>query len=457
MASAVDDKSWIPKVDGGKAPVAIGSSLRKLLRQRKGIQERPSKVPDHEYFAFKYRFKPQNIDTSKPAVLERPGGEGMWSLTRPNTKDENVTWAGGELSSKKGELMCVLIYDESVGTFTLERLDTHMTLQHLPAASTGPPASMAAARQNLKKTQVKNQAARTLDAELEAQLMGDDDDADGSDDMEAVPIASTSNGTRHSNKQSEDDFADLLRQSRTPSAPGMGKGVALAQAEAAKIKAAKAAKAAKVKSNGAGPAAASLASRGKKRSSEEVVQEAPAPAAKPPPPARQTKRRKPSPAPLPPAPPPVLALPTAKSLLVPPEPVIHVTSDDDDDDDMVEVVQDDMIEVDGNTHLDETNGFEDFDRELEQAFSGDDDDDMYEVDADGDGDGMVGTGDDALGRELDAFLDADDDGEGYDDVQQDQGEYVDEGAYDNAYANGNGVHMQHGYDDSSTDSESDDD
>jgi len=59
MAAAATDSSWIPQVEGGKAKVAVGSSLRKYLRQRSGIQERPSKsrVPDHDYFAFKCMFR----------------------------------------------------------------------------------------------------------------------------------------------------------------------------------------------------------------------------------------------------------------------------------------------------------------------------------------------------------------------------------------------------------------
>jgi len=131
-----------------------------------------------------------------------------------------------------------------------------------------------------------------------------------------------------------------------------------------------------------------------------------------------------------------------------------------------------MIEVDPDAEQHDQNAeFDAFERELMSDGDGPEGGD----DADIFGEGY---GDDELSRELDmAFLD--DEGDEGDDGDMEQVEYVDDGAYVNgSYTNGhtNGgervpvavanmsdadpvvsAHVQHAYDDSSTDSESDDD
>ncbi|KAI9001125.1 RNA polymerase II transcription elongation factor-domain-containing protein [Trametes punicea] len=133
MTSTVSN-AWMPS---GRHEINIGSSLMRALKARKGGPVKNSKAkPDREFYSFRYNFKPESVDPTKPGSIEvkKPKDEaGLTSVNvvRPSTQnDHGVNYVGHEKAAR--EYDCVLIYDEELGTFTLEKIESCVTLHHDP-------------------------------------------------------------------------------------------------------------------------------------------------------------------------------------------------------------------------------------------------------------------------------------------------------------------------------------
>ncbi|EIW61799.1 uncharacterized protein TRAVEDRAFT_44622 [Trametes versicolor FP-101664 SS1] len=126
--------AWMPT---GRHEINIGTSLMRSLKARKGGPVKNSKAkPDREFYSFRYNFKPESVDPTKPGSIEikkakEEGGPSSVNVTRPSTQNETgVNYVGQERSAR--DVDCVLIYDEELQTFTLEKIETYLTLQHDP-------------------------------------------------------------------------------------------------------------------------------------------------------------------------------------------------------------------------------------------------------------------------------------------------------------------------------------
>ncbi|KAI0334851.1 hypothetical protein GY45DRAFT_1431340 [Cubamyces sp. BRFM 1775] len=124
--------AWMP---AGRYDVNIGSSLARALKARKGGPVKNGKAKlDREFYSIRYNFKPESVDSTKPGTIEvnKPkdeGGPAQVHIVRPSTQSENgVHFIGGENSQR--EFDCVLIYDEELGTITLEKIDSSVTVNH---------------------------------------------------------------------------------------------------------------------------------------------------------------------------------------------------------------------------------------------------------------------------------------------------------------------------------------
>ncbi|KAI0662967.1 RNA polymerase II transcription elongation factor-domain-containing protein [Cubamyces menziesii] len=124
--------AWMP---AGRHDVNIGSSLARALKARKGGPVKNGKAKlDREFYSIRYNFKPESVDPTKPGTIEvnKPkdeGGSAQVHIVRPSTQNENgVHFIGGETPQR--EFDCVLIFDEELGTFTLEKLDSSVAVTH---------------------------------------------------------------------------------------------------------------------------------------------------------------------------------------------------------------------------------------------------------------------------------------------------------------------------------------
>ncbi|RPD62013.1 hypothetical protein L226DRAFT_535387 [Lentinus tigrinus ALCF2SS1-7] len=119
----------------GKHEVAIGNSLARTLKARKGVPvDAKAAKYSREFYSFRYNFKPESVDTTKAGTIEvkkTETGSSNVTVVRPSTQNEHgVNYTGTETNAR--EFDCVLIYDEQTGTFLLEKLDTMVVLQHDP-------------------------------------------------------------------------------------------------------------------------------------------------------------------------------------------------------------------------------------------------------------------------------------------------------------------------------------
>ncbi|OJT13391.1 hypothetical protein TRAPUB_10157 [Trametes pubescens] len=125
--------AWMPT---GRHEINIGTSLMRSLKARKGGPVKNSKAkPDREFYSFRYNFKPESVDPTKPGSIEikakEEEGHSSVRVTRPSTQNETgVNYVGSGRPAK--DVDCVLIYDEELQTFTLEKIETLLTLQHDP-------------------------------------------------------------------------------------------------------------------------------------------------------------------------------------------------------------------------------------------------------------------------------------------------------------------------------------
>ncbi|KAF8121336.1 RNA polymerase II transcription elongation factor-domain-containing protein, partial [Boletus edulis] len=129
MASV--DAQWMPVT--GRHKVDIGPSLGRALKARKGIAppKRASNLPDREFYSFRYNFKPESIDPDKPGSIEVKRTKESTSVTveRPSAQVRKAHLFKGTEQPVR-EYDCVLVYDEDMGTFTLEKIDSFMTFSY---------------------------------------------------------------------------------------------------------------------------------------------------------------------------------------------------------------------------------------------------------------------------------------------------------------------------------------
>ncbi|KAI0952024.1 hypothetical protein AcV7_007953 [Taiwanofungus camphoratus] len=198
--------SWMPA--SGRHSVSIGSSLGRALKARKsGSAPKATKIPDRDFYSFRYNFKPESVDSTKPGTIEVRRGKDTTSVTveraSAQTGEGGHVFLGQELPAREWD--CVLIYDEEMGTFTLEKLDSYVNLTydrkttHAPRhpGSPLPPrlttsASTSSAHTHSQAQPVFTPQPRDLDAEIERELLGPDEDAEGEPDdgfAEILPVA----------------------------------------------------------------------------------------------------------------------------------------------------------------------------------------------------------------------------------------------------------------------------
>ncbi|KAJ3928183.1 MAG: hypothetical protein NXY57DRAFT_545542 [Lentinula lateritia] len=126
--------SWTPSA--GRHQLNIGSSLGRALRARKNNTpgQQPAKrniLPEREFYSVRYGFKPSLIDSTKPGSLEvrRANDNSTSSVTVEHASSqpgEIYVFPGNEVASK--DWICVLIYDEETGGYTLEKLESSIAL-----------------------------------------------------------------------------------------------------------------------------------------------------------------------------------------------------------------------------------------------------------------------------------------------------------------------------------------
>ncbi|KAG6375075.1 RNA polymerase II transcription elongation factor-domain-containing protein [Boletus reticuloceps] len=218
MASV--DAQWMPVT--GRHKVDIGPSLGRALKARKGIAppKRASNLPDREFYSFRYNFKPESIDPDKPGSIEVKRTKESTSVTveRPSAQArETHLFKGTEQPVR--EYDCVLVYDEDMGTFTLEKIDSFMNFSYDRKVQT----SSSTIRREMASpmTVTPRPADDDIDLvkELEKDLVGlEDAEGEPDDDFEEV-IATVSSAqkiraVKEEEEEEEDEF--LLAASTAP-------------------------------------------------------------------------------------------------------------------------------------------------------------------------------------------------------------------------------------------------
>ncbi|KAF7982286.1 hypothetical protein HWV62_28946 [Athelia sp. TMB] len=183
----------------GRHPVAIGSSLGRALKARKGAPAaKRATLPDKDYYSFRYNFKPESIDAGQPgSITVKQGSDdapSSVSVERSGTQEgERHVFTGTEQTANM-ECVCVLIYDEETGAFTLEKLDSLVVLAYdkkIASGSRRPSSSPLAPP--------PSRAPLVEDLDLEAQLERDLMDEDAEGELEdALPVP-----TKHEEEEDE--------------------------------------------------------------------------------------------------------------------------------------------------------------------------------------------------------------------------------------------------------------
>ncbi|KAH7888098.1 RNA polymerase II transcription elongation factor-domain-containing protein [Phlebopus sp. FC_14] len=216
MASA--DTQWMPVT--GRHKVDIGSSLGRALKARKGVAaSKRSNLPDRDFYSFRYNFKPESIDPAKHGSIEVKRGKDTTSVTveRPSTQaGENHLFKGTEQPVK--EYDCVLIYDEELGTFTLEKIDAFMSFSYERKVQTSrasnishdvpSPSTLTSAKDDFD-----------LEKELERDLYGlEDADGEPEDDFEEV-LARVEPQKEEEEEEEEEEELPIAAPKESPPAP----------------------------------------------------------------------------------------------------------------------------------------------------------------------------------------------------------------------------------------------
>ncbi|KAI9575039.1 RNA polymerase II transcription elongation factor-domain-containing protein [Boletus coccyginus] len=201
------DAQWMPVT--GRHRVDIGTSLGRALKARKGIapSKRATNLPDRDFYSFRYNFKPESIDPDKPGSIEVKRTKASTSVTveRPSSQArESHLFKGTEQPVK--EYDCVLIYDEDLGTFTLEKIDSFMNFTYDRKVQTS---SSTIQRDTASLMPVTPQPADNdidLVKELERDLVGlEDAEGEPDDDFEEVIATVTSEQKYRARKQEEEE------------------------------------------------------------------------------------------------------------------------------------------------------------------------------------------------------------------------------------------------------------
>ncbi|TFY57816.1 hypothetical protein EVJ58_g6796 [Rhodofomes roseus] len=202
--------AWMPPP--GRHSVQIGQSLGRALKARRGepAHQKSSKIPDKEFYSFRYNFKPEAVDPTKVGSIEtrKEGDVNKYVIEKGSERpDEGYLFTATGAEPVK-EWDCILIYDEETGRYTLEKVDTYLRLnfdrkthapRHAPspAASTGPgtpstPSHIAPPPRPgpSKPFAPSRKLQNDVDLDLENELLAGLDDADGSPD-EDIPLAAT--------------------------------------------------------------------------------------------------------------------------------------------------------------------------------------------------------------------------------------------------------------------------
>ncbi|KAG8218308.1 RNA polymerase II transcription elongation factor-domain-containing protein [Butyriboletus roseoflavus] len=213
------DAQWMPVT--GRHKVNIGTSLGRALKARKGIAppKRASNLPDRDFYSFRYNFKPESIDPDKPGSIEVKRTKESTSVTveRPSSQTREChVFKGSEQPVK--EYDCVLIYDEDLGTFTLEKIDSFMNFTYDRKVQT----SSTVQRDTASPIPITPQTAEDdidLAKELERDLVGlEDAEGEPDDDFEEVISTITLEQKNRILKEEEEEEEEefLLAASKAP-------------------------------------------------------------------------------------------------------------------------------------------------------------------------------------------------------------------------------------------------
>ncbi|KAG8904405.1 hypothetical protein FRB99_001827, partial [Tulasnella sp. 403] len=115
--------------------VSIGPALQAALDALDGNSHSGTAT---EYHSFRYNFRPESLDTTKPGRIDsieaKNDGSVSFRLEHSSTQGEDRHAFAGIQSPPK-DFECVLVYDEATGAFTLEKLDSCINLKYDRAAS----------------------------------------------------------------------------------------------------------------------------------------------------------------------------------------------------------------------------------------------------------------------------------------------------------------------------------
>ncbi|KAG6331711.1 hypothetical protein ID866_7379 [Astraeus odoratus] len=211
MASA--DTQWMPTT--GRHKVTIGTSLGRALKARRGAAPpKRSALPDRDFYSFRYNFKPESIDPDRPGSIEVKRGKESTSFTleRPSTQlGETHVFQGVEQPVK--EYDCVLIYDEELGTFTLEKVDGYIAFKY-DRKIHGPGASVSGESSTPQISTSQAREDSDLNKELE-ELLGTED-GEGEPDDEFEEVISTVNLRKEEEEEEDDDLLETLVKPPSP-------------------------------------------------------------------------------------------------------------------------------------------------------------------------------------------------------------------------------------------------
>ncbi|OJA07758.1 hypothetical protein AZE42_02999, partial [Rhizopogon vesiculosus] len=322
MAST--DTQWMPTT--GRHPVTVGTSLRRALKARKGTAPpKRSNLPDKDFYSFRYNFKPESIDSSKSGTVEVKRGKESTSITleRPSTQaGENQVFKGTEQPVK--EIDCVLIYDEELGTFTLEKIDCFVSFTYDKKVASS---SSSFARKSPAAISAPSGQFKDLEKELERELT--DADGDGVDDLDEVLTRVTAVKQEEEEEEEGEEIEIPVR--KAPSPPPKPKA---ARPVAPLPKKHESEPKPRPKPKEVAKAKREVNTYGVDSDFEEVLDFGV--------PARASKLQKPSPTK--PSPTIGLALPGTSSSFVPPAPPTKPTAESDSEEDWDEVTNNEPIE-----------------------------------------------------------------------------------------------------------------
>ncbi|KAF7792121.1 hypothetical protein EIP86_003151 [Pleurotus ostreatoroseus] len=179
MASTSSD-SWIHA--SGKYDIQLGSSLNRHLRALKKQAPPKSKLPDRDFYSFRFNFVPEGVDTTKPGTAEvrsRDNNSAAVTVERASTQPDAdaYTWTGHAVNAKDTD--CVLIWDPDMQA-------TVPVSRSIPSSSSS---SASSSHVPLSQTHSRKQAldaASRLEAELELELNEEDAPGDLDEEFEQL-------------------------------------------------------------------------------------------------------------------------------------------------------------------------------------------------------------------------------------------------------------------------------